>query len=107
MTVDQYAEVLPRGGLEFVQDGYYTNRFGQPGYRASYKGPIAYFWYSVSATENPVAPDEVAQAITHPERNVFRENVYFNRNGQQGFEATVRAGDHSFMLNAAPDAPRF
>jgi hypothetical protein len=107
MTVDQFAEILQGGELRLVHDGYYVNRFGQCGYRVMYKGPIAYYSYRVSGTETPVAPDEVAHAITHPERNVSRENVYSNRNGQQGFEATVRAGDHSFMLNAAPDPPRF
>lgn len=106
MTVDQFAEILQRGELRLVHDGYYVNRFGQSGYRAMYKGPIAYYSYRVSATETPLAPDEVAQAIKHPERNVSRENVYFNRIGQQAFEATVRAGDHSFMLSAAPDPRR-
>jgi hypothetical protein len=107
MTVDEYAEILLKGHLEFVGDGYYENRVGQVGYRAIYKYARGYYWYRVSAAEVPIAPDEVAQAITHHGREVLRENPYLNRKGVQGFEATVRAGEHCFMLNAAPDPPRF
>ena len=107
MTVGEYAEVLSRGELELVEDGYYVNGRGQTGYRATYKDSESYYWYSVSGSEVPFAPDEVAHAIIVPERDVLRENAYFNRNVQQGFEATVHAGEHWFMLNAAPDPPRF
>jgi hypothetical protein len=107
MTVEEYAQVLLNVSIQFVHDAYYTNREGQTGYRAIYRHGNSYFWYSVSRTEVPIAPDEVAQAITDPARTVFRANPYFNRNSQQGFEATVRAGEHCFMLNSAPDPPGF
>jgi hypothetical protein len=105
MTVDEYAELL-RMRLEFVEDGRYTNRDSQTGYRAIYKDARAYYWYSVSVTEVPVAPDEVAQAITDPGRSILREKSYLNASARQGFEATVRSGEHHFMLNAAPDFPK-
>lgn len=107
MTVNDYAETLSRGELKFVEEGYYVNRKGQTGYRAIYQGSQAYFWYSVSGTEVRIAPDEIAQALISPRRQILRENPYFNSNVQQGFEATVRAGEHWFMLGAAPDAPGF
>ena len=106
MTVDEYAEILLERRLQFVHDGYYLNKEGQTGYRATYQRSSAYFWYSVSNSEAPIAPDEVARAITDPGRDIRRENRYFNRNLREGFEATVRAGDHSFMLSAAPDPRR-
>jgi hypothetical protein len=105
MTVEEYAQVLLGSGLQLVQDGYYRNRDGRTGYKAIYRNSEAYYWYSVSGTEIPVAPDEVALAILNAARTVNRENAYFNRKSRRGFEATVRAGEHSFMLNAAPDPP--
>jgi hypothetical protein len=106
VTVDEYAEALVSNGLQFVQDGQYSNAFGQLGYRAIYRCAERYLWFSVSSTETPLAPDEVAVAIRASGRWIQRENPYLNRNGRQGFEATVHSGGHAFMLNAAPDPPR-
>jgi hypothetical protein len=107
VTVDEYAEALVSRGLQFIQDGQYRNGFGQAGYRAIYRDAERYLWFSVSGMETSLAPDEVAMAIRANGRWIQRENPYLNRNGQQGFEATVHSGGHAFMLNAAPDAPRF
>ena len=107
MTVDDYADSLSAPELGFVQDGQYRNRAGQVGYRAIYRDATRYLWFSVSSTEISIAPDEVAAAITAPERLIQRENPYWNGNGRQGFEATVHSGGHAFMLGAAPDPPRF
>ncbi len=105
MTVDEFAETLSRGGLQLVEDGQYQNKFGKIGYRTVYRDPVHYYWFSVSGTDIAFALDEVALAIRAPGRQVMRENPYWNRNLQQGFEATVRSGEHCFMLNAAPDPP--
>lgn len=106
MTVDDFAAVLLLGYLDFVEDGTYKNKVGQIGYRATYKGSGCYYWYSVSATDVRFAPDEVAIGITTSGRVIQREYPYRNGGGKQGFEATVRSGDHFFMLNSAPDAAR-
>jgi hypothetical protein len=63
MTVDEFAEALVSERLEFVLEGHYSNRYGQVGYRAIYKDADRYLWFSVSATEISLAPDEVAMAI--------------------------------------------
>jgi hypothetical protein len=107
MTVDRYAEILLSGGLRLVEEKYYENKVGRTGYKAIYKNSRAYYWYSVSGTEVRVAPDEVAQAVTDPERQILREKTYSNRKTQPGFEATIRAGEHCFMLNSSPDPPQF
>ncbi|SRR6266702_3477589 len=107
MTVDEYALELQSPALEFVQEGRYSNAFGRVGYRAIYKNAIYYLWYSVSSTESGLAPDEVATAITAPERWIQRENPYFNRKSHVGFEATVNSGGHAFMLGAADRPPLF
>jgi hypothetical protein len=107
VTVDEFAEVLVSESLQFIQEGHYSNSDGQTGYRAIYRDSERYLWFSVSGTEITLAPDEVAVAIQARGRWVQRENPYFNRNGQQGFEATVHSGGHAFMLGAAPEPPRF
>ena len=103
MTVDEYSEMLLSRKLEFVSDGRYENHFGQIGYRAVYRDAARYYWFSVSGTETPFALDEVALSIRAPGRQITREYPYWNRNRQEAFEATVRSGEHSFMLGAAPD----
>jgi len=107
MTVDEYALELQSGALGFVQEGRYSNAIGQVGCRAIYRNAIYYLWYSVSSTESAFAPDEVATAITASKRWIQRENPYFNRKGNVGFEATVNSGGHAFMLGAADRPPRF
>ena len=107
MTVDEYALELQSPALGFVQEGRYSNAFGQMGYRAIYRNAIYYLWYSVSSTQSAFAPDEVAMAITAPKRSIKRENPYFNKKGDMGFEATVKTGGHAFMLGAADRPPRF
>ena len=107
MKVDEYALELQSRALGFVQEGHYSNAFGQVGYRAIYRNGIYYLWYSVSSTESAFAPDEVAAAITAPKRWIQRENPYFNRKGNVGFEATVNSGGHAFMLGAADRPPGF
>jgi hypothetical protein len=107
LTVDEFAEALISEGVQFVLEGYYSNSYGQIGYRAIYRDADRYLWFSVSSTEVSLAADEVATAIRARGRWVQRENPYLNRKGQQGFEATVLSGGHAFMLNASPDPPRW
>ena len=107
MIVDEYALELQSAALGFVREGHYSNAFGQMGYRAIYRNAIYYLWFSVSSTETAFAPDEVATAITAPKRWIQRENPYFNRKGNVGFEATVNSGGHAFMPGAADRPPRF
>lgn len=107
MTVDKFAIELQSPTLQFVQEGSYANAFGQIGYRAIYRNADHHLWYSISSTESPFAPDEVAMAITSPTRWIQRENPYCNKKGNIGFEATVLSGGHAFMLGAADWAPSF
>ena len=107
MTVDEYAFKLQSAELEFEQEGCYTNAFGQAGYWAIYRIGRHYLWYSVSATESRIGPDEVAVAITVASRWVQRENPYANKKGKMGFEATVRSGGRAFMLGSADRRPSF
>jgi hypothetical protein len=105
MTVNAFAAALLEEGLQFVSAGTYRNKAGTAGYKAIYRNARSYFWYSVSATDATFSPAKVAQAITAPRKKIQREFPYVNGTGNLGFEATVRSGDHSFMLGAGPEPP--
>jgi hypothetical protein len=105
MTVDEYATELQARSLELVAEGSYTNSFGQVGYRATYRNADLHLWFSVSATEVRIAPDEVAMAISAQGRWIQRANPYTNSKDNIGFEATVHSGGHAFMLGAAHRRP--
>ena len=107
MNVDAFAVRISCIKLILVNCGFYTNSWGQRGYFAVYRiDGECFIKYSVSATEIPIQPDEVAVAIRAPGSRIQRAKPYLNRKGQQGFEATVLSGGHAFMLNAAPHMPR-
>ena len=106
MTVDEFADVLREEGLEFVGDGPYRNQEGQEGYRATYRYSGRFYWYSVSRTALVISPERVADALIEPRRRIKREYPYLNSKGRECFEATVQSGEHHFMLNAGPHAPR-
>jgi hypothetical protein len=105
MTVDEFADALISPGLEFLGEGRYENWRGSQGYRAMFRDGSRYFWYSVSNTDNALAPDEVRIAIKEPGRLIKRENTYLNVDGAEGFEASVRSRGRWFMLNVAPNRP--
>jgi hypothetical protein len=107
MTVDDFASVLSGSDLEFVEDGEYYNTLRRKGYWAIYKNSNGYFKFSISSCDERFAPEEVAAAIANSRRVIMREKPYFNSWGQQGLEATVKSGNHSFMLTAAPDIEIF
>ena len=107
MTVDEFADAISSPDLQQVESGFYSNCWGQLGYFACYRGPNGYFKFSVSATESPIAPDEVAVALRAAGSWVQRAKPYSNRKGQEGFEATVHSGGHAFMLGVAAAAPRY
>lgn len=100
MTVAEYAEILRHPDLKLYEDGWYTSRKkGTQGYRATFSLGKKWYWYSVSDTPEKVSPLEVAEAILLG--RIDRSEPYKS----SGFEATVRQGDHSYMLNASDTKP--
>lgn len=99
VTVDQFASLLHDPNLEVVRDGYYKQGLPDQGYWAELQVGECTLRYSVSGMKHPVTPSFVAAAITALDRRIGRENVQ-EHDGGLCFEATVRAGDHSYMLNA-------
>ena len=104
MTVDEYADVLSSKPLQFYEDGpYFSHKTGKQGYRATYRLGSRWYWYSVSDSCMKVSPAEVAKAVTSEHRRIDRSETYKT----DGFEATVRCGSHSYMLNESDTKPRF
>jgi hypothetical protein len=101
MTVDQFAAILRDRRTALVCDGWFFNENLQQGYRATLSSQNRWYWFSVSNTDLELAPDEVALAITSPDRELLREGTYRNKKGALGFEATVKSADHYYMLGAS------
>jgi hypothetical protein len=103
MTLADYADVL-----RTINDtdppffeGDYKNDFGVAGYRAYYHVGNNWFWYSVSDTTAIVLPSKVVEAIEKgrvDRAGIFKEN---------GFEATIRFENQSYMLNMGSKRPQF
>jgi len=101
MTVDEFAIVLRDPKITVAEEGFYPHDKPR-GYRAILECRNRWYWYSVSATLEPVSPTEVAAAITSPDRRVNRSGSY---NGGRGFEATVTLRGHSYMLGHGNNRP--
>jgi hypothetical protein len=101
-SVAEYADVLRNPDLKLYEDGWYTSQTtGKRGYRAIFFLGREWYWYSVSGTAVKVSPLEVADAITSPHKRIDRSGSY----KKNGFEATVRVEEHSYMLNAGDSKP--
>jgi hypothetical protein len=100
MTVDEFAIVLRDPKTTVAEEGFYlmTSTWIQ----AIHECRNRWYWYSVSATLEPVSPTEVAAAITSPDRRVNRSGPY--KSGR-GFEATVTLRGHSYMLGHGNNRP--
>ena len=98
MTVSEFAKLLLDPDTKKIEGGWYFNSSGQKGYWANLYRDSVFFWYSVSASDTEVSPGAVAQAIESNKRMVIREGLYFNSGGEEGYEATVKCGEHYYML---------
>lgn len=98
--VDDFAAAMMRSDCTVADTGHYENGSSRMGYFARVRSGGKYLWFSVSHSDHPLAADEVAAAITHRSRKIERQSFYRNKKGVRGFEATVRSGDHCYMLSA-------
>ncbi len=101
MTIDEFAVVLRDPRTRVDEESFYPHDKPR-GYRAILECRHLWYWYSVSGTLDRASPTEVADAITSPRRRIDREGSY--KDGR-GFEATVRVGDHSYMLGHGNNRP--
>jgi len=103
MTLAEYADVLRaiKDTDPPFHEGDYKNEFGVTGYRACYQVGKGWFWYSVSDTTSIIVPSMVVKAIEGgrcDRAGTFKGN---------GFEATIRFDDRSYMLNMGSKKPIF
>ncbi len=98
MTIDDFAVALRNPAIVTVESGWYESGAGR-GYWANLYLNGWWYHFSVSKTHVPFAPDEVASAITSPERQVGRVGTYTTQ--KDSLEATVKVADHWYMINAS------
>ena len=99
-SIDDFATAMLRSDCTLAGAGEYVNANLRQGHFSRVHSGGKSFWFSVSNADHTLAPDEVATAITHRNREICRQGYYYNKKGARGFEATVRSGDHCFMLGA-------
>jgi hypothetical protein len=98
--IDDFARAMTRSDCTLADAGRYENGYSRKGYFAKIRSGNKHLSFSVSNCDNSLAPNEVATAITHPNRHIYRQGYYRNKKGVRGFEATVRSGEHFYMLSA-------
>ena len=95
MVVDEFAAILRDKTTQVMESGFYHNQNNVPGYWAVVWNRHQWYWFSVSNCGNSMSLNEVATAISAPERSIGREGRY---KGGHGYEATIASGGHSYML---------
>jgi hypothetical protein len=105
MTLSEYAEAIGRIKDEecpYREGNYVSDTTGLTGYWAEYKLAKDWLWYSVSDTSGGlVLPSAVVKAIGNGQ---CQRSGSFKGNG---FEATVRFQDQSYMLGFGSKRARF
>jgi hypothetical protein len=95
------ANALRSPSKRFILDGYYRNEQEQWGYYLVVWDAGHYHMISVSrATETP-APRDIAAALDCPSAQVHTDGRYRNRRGTLGYYATVKSGDHWYMVSVS------
>jgi len=98
MTIDDFAAALRNPAIVTVGSGWYESAAGR-GYWANLYLKGWWYHFSVSKTDVPFAPDEVANAITSPERQILRIGTYTTQ--KESLESTIRVAEHCYMINAS------
>ncbi len=99
MTIDAPAAALRDPAIVIVDKGWYWNKTGRQGYWGTLYFNGWWYHFSVSNTEVAFAPDEVADAITSPERDNIRVGTYTTE--KDSLESTIRVAEHCYMINAS------
>jgi hypothetical protein len=93
------AKALRSSHSRLIQDGYYQNEQREWGYYVTVWYAGHYHMISVSRTETPPALLDIANALTSPTAYVDSDGRYRNRKGTLGYYATVRSGNHWYMVS--------
>jgi hypothetical protein len=92
------ANALRSPHVRIINDGYYQNEEGVWGYSVTVWEAGRYHMISVSHTERPPTLDDIADALISPDAYVQSDGRYPNRKGSVGYYATIKSGDHWYMV---------
>lgn len=95
------ADALRSSSSKLIDDGPYQNREGIWGYYVTVWHAGHYHMISVSNTDRPQTPKEIAQALCSPLRELHDSGNYRNRKGTIGYWATVKCGEHWYMVSCS------
>jgi hypothetical protein len=84
-----------------INDGYYQNQEGELGYYVTMWDAGHYHMISVSHVGDVMTSREIATALESPLRNVTEDGRYRNSRGTLGYWATVKSGDHWYMVSVS------
>jgi hypothetical protein len=93
------AEALRSNSSKLIDEGPYQNREGIWGYYLTVWHAGHYHMISVSHTDRPQSPRDVAEALTSPAVQVYDSGNYRNRKGTIGYYATAKYGEHWYMVS--------
>ena len=98
---DVIANALRSPHARIINDGYYQNEEGIWGWYVTVWDAGHYHMISVSHVSNTPTKHEVAAALVSPTRYIKEEGRYRNSRGTLGYWATVKSGDHWYMVSVS------
>ena len=86
---------------KFIQDGFYRNKDDCWGYYLTIWHAGHYHMISVSHISEVPKLEDIAKALESPLRDVRDDGRYYNRKQHLGYWATVKSGEHWYMVSVS------
>jgi hypothetical protein len=101
--LDVVANALRSPTARIIEEccGYYQNENGVWGYYVTVWHAGHYHMISVSHVEDVSKLNDIARALESPLKNVTEDGRYRNQRRSLGYWATVRSGDHWYMVSVS------
>jgi hypothetical protein len=100
-VLEVVANALKCPRARMIQDGYYQNRAGVWGYYVTVWNAGHYHMISISDTESTPTLAAIAAALVSPTIHVDIDGRYRNSKGTLGYYATVKSGEHWYMVSVS------
>jgi hypothetical protein len=98
---DVIANALRSPQARVINDGYYQNEEGMWGCYVTVWDAGHYHMISVSHIERMPTLADIADALIDPDAYVQSDGRYPNRKGSLGYYATIKSGDHWYMVSVS------
>jgi hypothetical protein len=95
------AQALRSPSAKLIHDGFYQNEHGDWGYYVAIWQAGHYHMISVSHIESVPSSREIANALESSSAYTSDSGRYLNRRGSLGYYATVKSGDHWYMVSVS------